>query len=105
MGDSWFAGVKTAVELRKKGLFFIGNVKTNHKKFPKEHLKDAVRDTARGTSYAMTAQIDGYRVGALGWNDHHLKTFVFTAGLTVDRLVVCGACVAVCLSVSACVRP
>ncbi|CAG4952550.1 unnamed protein product [Parnassius apollo] len=34
VGDSWFASVKTAVELFKVGLYFIGLVKTAHSFYP-----------------------------------------------------------------------
>jgi len=40
-GDSAFASVKTAVELRKRGLHFAGLVKTAHRKFPKRFLDQA----------------------------------------------------------------
>ena len=33
-GDSWFASVKTAVPLLKHGFYFLGPVKTAHRKYP-----------------------------------------------------------------------
>ena len=38
-GDSWFASVKTAVQLHKHGLYFLGPVKTARRKYPIEALK------------------------------------------------------------------
>jgi hypothetical protein len=36
--DSAFSSVKTAIELKKRGLFYDGCVKTAHKEFPKHCL-------------------------------------------------------------------
>lgn len=43
IGDSWFGSYKTGVALLKHGTFFVGNVKTAHKHFPKAHLKGVVK--------------------------------------------------------------
>jgi hypothetical protein len=40
-GDSWFAGVKTAVQMLERGLHFMGDVKTNTKGFPVNALEEA----------------------------------------------------------------
>lgn len=40
-GDSWFAGVKTAVQMLERGLHFMGDVKTNTKGYPVEALEEA----------------------------------------------------------------
>lgn len=40
-GDSWFAGVKTAEAMLSHGLHFIGDVKTNTKRFCSEALEHA----------------------------------------------------------------
>ena len=37
--DSWFGSYKCAVALRQKGLFSIMNIKTGHKKFPRDKIK------------------------------------------------------------------
>ena len=41
VADSWFGSVKSAVELRKRGLFSLMLVKTTHKKFPRTPLGEA----------------------------------------------------------------
>lgn len=38
-GDSWFASVRTAELLRQNGLFFIGDVKTGHARYPEKEIK------------------------------------------------------------------
>ena len=40
-GDSWFAGVKTAEAMLENGLRFIGDVKTNTRRFPVAELEEA----------------------------------------------------------------
>ena len=46
-GDSAFASVQTAVELKRHGTFFRGMVKTTHSGFPKTYL-DTVKYLERG---------------------------------------------------------
>ena len=46
IGDAWFGSYRTAVALLQQGLFFVGNVKNAHKRFPKKELKALV--TTRG---------------------------------------------------------
>ena len=48
VGDSWFGFVKTAIQLRKKGLDSILLVKTAHKLFPKELLMKNILKEVNG---------------------------------------------------------
>ena len=58
-GDSWFASLKTAAELMNDGVYFIGNVKTAHSCFPKQHLQSLVGEgTTRGDHAVMTAKVE-----------------------------------------------
>ena len=41
-GDSWFASVKLAEAFMQRGLYFMGDVKTNTKRFPSEALATKV---------------------------------------------------------------
>jgi len=66
IGDSWFAGVATAVALRAKQLYFVGPVKTNKKDFPFDELNRAVGEE-RGSSASMHATISGVALLAVGW--------------------------------------
>ena len=43
-GDSWFAGVKTAIQMLERGLHFMGDVKTNTKGFPTDALEEATSE-------------------------------------------------------------
>lgn len=66
IGDSWFAGVATAVALDKVCLYFVGPVKTNEKDYPYEDLDPLVGED-RGSSAAMHATISGVTLLAAGW--------------------------------------
>lgn len=57
IGDSWFGSYKTAVALLKMGIFFVGNVKTAHKLFPKTLLKSKLKN--RGDHVHMKVAIPG----------------------------------------------
>ena len=37
-GDAWFASINTCKALMEHGLYFIGDVKTNHAQYPVEHV-------------------------------------------------------------------
>ena len=39
IADNWFGSCKCAVALRQRGLFSLVNVKTGHKKFPRDKIK------------------------------------------------------------------
>ena len=80
-GDSAFASVTAAVELKKRGLFFQGLVKTASKEFPKKYLTDFDYD-GRGGHTAATSEVDGVPLIAIGWQDKTLKQFVATCGTT-----------------------
>jgi hypothetical protein len=57
-GDSYFASVFTAIEMRRLGLGFIGVVKTASKKYPMAYLKGyEVED--RGQWKGLVCQVDG----------------------------------------------
>ena len=64
--DSWFSSVKTAVQLRKRGLHFIGPVKTAHRKYPLAALKRRC-PADRGSWIAATATDEDVDLIALGW--------------------------------------
>ena len=51
LGDAWFGSYRTSVCLYKHGLFFVGNVKTAHKRFPKAKLKEKLQ--GRGSHVHM----------------------------------------------------
>ena len=69
VADSAFASVKSAVALKSQnGLYFLGMVKTAHKKFPKKYLQ-RVPIAQRGGHVVCTAEQDGVKLRAVGWND------------------------------------
>ena len=76
IGDSWFGSVKTAVQLRKQGLFAIMLVKTNHALYPKELLDS--HQLSRGKWVGYTKEVDGVKVMAVGFQDLKKKHFIAT---------------------------
>lgn len=55
-GDSWFAGVKTAEAMRSNGLHFLGDVKTNTKRFCTRAL-EAATGSASGDWAVYTSML------------------------------------------------
>ena len=53
IADSWFGSYKGAVALRQKGLFSIMNVKTGHKKFPRDKIKEALQQNRDQKHYRV----------------------------------------------------
>jgi len=60
VGDSAFASVQTAVELRSRGLHFTGLVKTAHSKFPKKYLQKTVYPERGSEKVRVTARYYGF---------------------------------------------
>jgi hypothetical protein len=80
--DSAFASVKSAVELRKRGLHFLGLVKTATRRFPKQYL-DSYPLAERGAHVAVTSVADGIPLIGCAWNDRKRKLVVGTCGTTL----------------------
>ena len=55
LGDAWFGSFRTATCLLTNGLFFVGNVKTGHKRFPKVLLKSKLK--GRGSHAHMKVPV------------------------------------------------
>jgi hypothetical protein len=79
--DSYFASVSTAVALKKRGLRFIGVVKTAHRAFPKSTL-GSIELFNRGDRRALITTIDDVEVLALVWLDRDRRMFVSTCKST-----------------------
>lgn len=82
VGDSWFGSVKTAVELRKRGLYFLGMVKTAHKNYP---LQEAVKrcPQMKGSCVSATAKREDVPLTCIAWRDLRVHTFVGTCSTTM----------------------
>jgi hypothetical protein len=81
-GDSWFASVTNAMQLKKNGLFFIGPLKTATRHFPAKWLSELGAQLKRGEWITKVADVAETKVIALAWRDSTLKTFVATTGST-----------------------
>ena len=82
VGDSWFAGCATAKALLEKlGVHFVGNVKTAHSGFPIDQLRWDLSKTERGDHVVYKMEGEEHMC-AVGWNDHHFKTFITTGSVS-----------------------
>jgi hypothetical protein len=86
-GDSAFGSVKTAREMRRRGLHFIGLVKTATREYPKAWLAK-YKFPSRGSHVVMKAKdADGTTFFACGWSDRTVKTFISTCSTTLAAKV------------------
>ena len=92
VADSAFASVKSAVQLKSRGLNFLGLVKTASRKFPKTYLQ-AVDLEERGDHYVLTATEADVDLRAVTWNEGKKdnktgkiirKNFIATCGTTLE---------------------
>ena len=87
-GDSWFAGVKTARALLSNGLHFIGDVKTNHSRFPKDALEMATSEE-RGAWAVYSSELtldDGSKEPVFGVSHRRgpaVHEYIATCGTTL----------------------
>ena len=81
LADSWFGSVKTACELKKRGLNSIMLVKTAHSNFPRQLLNS--NELLRGEWVGYTAKIDGVNLQAVSFMDLKKKQFVSTCGTVI----------------------
>lgn len=79
-GDSAFASVWTAVNLRQRGLNFIGLVKTASKEYPMKYFKGQPIAPRSGVSLYLKANRSGHQLNAVGWYDKTIKTIISTVG-------------------------
>ena len=82
VAGSAFSSVTTAIECRKKGLFYSGIVKTASREFPKDYLDDPSKYAGRGNHMTLTTTIENCKLIALGWKDKTIKKFISTCGTT-----------------------
>lgn len=82
LGDSWFGSVNTAVQLKKRGLYFIGMVKTATRNYP---LKEGTKrcPETRGSFTAAVATYEEVPLVSIFWRDRKVHTFVGTCGTTL----------------------
>jgi len=89
VADSAFASVQTAHEVLKRGMHFIGVVKTGHKRFPRRYMLRWSNDgTLRRGAHKLltsTVRVDGVnkRLTAVCWKDKLPKMLIGTRGATI----------------------
>lgn len=82
MVDSWFVLVKTAVELGKRRLYYIGLVKTATKHFPIKAVKEKCPED-RGSVVSEKATVQNTELICVAWCDNKLHTFIGSCGSTL----------------------
>ena len=80
VGDSAFASVATAMEMKELGLGFVGCVKTATKLFPHKTLKEVPLPGGRGDFFGMMTLDQGVELLAFTWCDRNRRSFISTAG-------------------------
>ena len=81
VADSWFGSVKTAIALKKSGLYSAMVVKTAHKRYPREHLN--AHQLAMGEWVAYKATLDDVELQAICFQDLKKKQFISTCSTTL----------------------
>eukprot|EP00122_Pirum_gemmata_P020669 Pgem_evm1s19311 len=81
IADSWFGNITTAVELKKRGLFSIMNIKQGSKGFPKKELKEKYNHNGRGGTSIAGSECEGIHLIASSWKDKTHKQFLSTCGV------------------------
>lgn len=84
IGDSWFASVKTACELYKRGLYFLGIVKTATRNYPMLEIKRRCPEERGGYTYATSTTDQNCRLISLAWRDKKIHTFIGSCGTTME---------------------
>ena len=83
VGDSWFASVQSTVKLWNiNGLHSIFIVKTAHKNYPRELLRDV--PLSRGGWTSATATFEGHNVLAVRFIDLQEKMFISDVSTTLE---------------------
>ncbi|XP_050298561.1 piggyBac transposable element-derived protein 4-like [Anthonomus grandis grandis] len=76
VGDSWFASVKTAIELNKRGLNFLGIVKTATRNYPIQDAKIRCPEEKDKSIAATCVIADPYiKLTCVAWRDKKVHTF------------------------------
>ena len=79
-GDSWFASLKTAVQVTDElDAEFLGPVKTSHRQFPKKYLEDTMETWPPGSHLVMETQKHGSSYYAIGYKYNMKKVLCFIA--------------------------
>lgn len=85
MGDSWFASVKAAIELHKRGLFFLGIVKTATRNYPIDEAKTRCPEERGKCAIATATNAEhNVKLTCLAWRDKKVHTFVGTCSTTLE---------------------
>ena len=82
VGDSYFASVTTAIEMKKIGLRFIGVVKTATKGYPMQYLQSIPLLDGKGDMRGLmsTDTASNTKLLAFVWVDRDRRFFIATAG-------------------------
>lgn len=78
--DAYFASVEAALAMKAKGLFFIGNVKQCHKKFPMQFLANTIlaKRGSRSVLASISEETGETELVAISWMDRNRRFFIAT---------------------------
>ena len=77
-GDSWFASLKTAIQVTEElDAEFLGPVKTSHRQFPKKYLEDKMSTWPPGSHLVMETTKFGRKYYAIGYKYNMKKVLCF----------------------------
>lgn len=83
IADAWFGGYKCCYALMQVGLYSIMNVKNNHKRLPKDHIKS--RLVERNDRVHMKVEVEGgYTIYASGHKDVQPMVLVHSTGTSLE---------------------
>ena len=79
-GDSWFAGLKTAVAVKELHQSeFVGIVKTSHRQFPKAYIEKEMKSWPSGTHLVLETTKNNNKYYAIGYKYSSKKIISFIA--------------------------
>lgn len=64
LGDSWFTSIDVVANVSG---YYIGNLKTNSKGYPKTYLTETMKDWPSGSYLNLRAKVQGRTIFAMGY--------------------------------------
>ena len=78
MGDAWFGSVRAAAAAWKKNMDVVYQIKSNHGLYPKQFIKDQLKDAPGGTSIVLEGKHpEGAELIAIGYRYNSKVTLCF----------------------------
>jgi len=90
-GDSWFASITCTVELWQHfNVRFLGVVKMNHARFPKEFIESTMKNWPAGSHIVLEGSpSEGVDLLAVGYKYNSRKVLCFISTYNVGSTILC----------------